>query len=279
MKLLPESEPALVTRLSGFAEGEAEMRIERMKVPSTDGAPIDVFVACPPSAARAPMLLWIHGGPVSAFADAWHWRWNPLPFTRAGYAVVLPNPRGSTGYGQAFIEGIWKNSWGAQCYEDVLAVADAVAARPDVDGTRTAAMGGSFGGYMVNWIGGHTDRFVALVSHAGIFDRDSLGGVSDYGVWFSDSFGVTVDEDREAFERFSPHRFVTKWKTPTLVLHGERDYRVPIGEALTLFEALQRNGVPSELVVFPDENHWILKPRNVIAWYEHVLRFLDAQVR
>jgi dipeptidyl aminopeptidase/acylaminoacyl peptidase len=279
MKLAPESEPALVARLSGFADGEARMRLERMKVPSTDGVPIDVFVARPPDTTRAPMLLWIHGGPVSAFADAWHWRWNPLPFTNAGYAVVLPNPRGSTGYGQAFIEGIWKNSWGAQCYEDVLAVADAVAARPDVDGTRTAAMGGSFGGYMVNWIGGHTDRFGALVSHAGIFDHDSLGGVSDYGVWFSDSFGVTVDEDREAFERFSPHRFVTKWKTPTLVLHGERDFRVPIGEALTLFEALQRNRVPSELVVFPDENHWILKPRNVVAWYEHVLRFLDAHVR
>ena len=278
MKLAPGSTPALVTRLSGFGDGEADMRIERMKVPSTDGTPIDVFVALPPGNAAAPMLLWIHGGPVGAFGDGWHWRWNPLPFTRAGYAVVLPNPRGSTGYGQAFIEGIWKNAWGAQCYEDVLAVADAVALRADVDDTRTAAMGGSFGGYMVNWIGGHTDRFRALVSHAGIYDHDSLGGASDYGVWFSDSFGVTVDDDREAFERYSPHRFVTKWKTPTLIIHGERDYRVPIGEALTLFEALQRNRVESELVVFPDEHHWIVKPRNVIAWHEHILRFLGARL-
>ena len=277
-RLMPDSEPALVARLSGFGEGEADMRVERLKVPSTDGVLVDAFVARPDGASRAPVLLWIHGGPVGAFADGWHWRWNPLPFTSAGYAVVLPNPRGSTGYGQDFVEGVWSNTWGAQCYEDVLAVADAVAARPDVDGARMAAMGGSFGGYMVNWIGGHTDRFRALVSHAGIYDHDSLGGASDYGVWFSSMFGVTVDEDREAFERFSPHRFVTAWKTPTLVLHGERDYRVPIGEALMLFEALQRNGVESELVVFPDENHWIVKPRNVIAWHEHILRFLGARM-
>jgi len=155
---------------------------------------------------------------------------------------------------------------------------DALEKRPGIDDERIAAMGGSFGGYMCNFIGGQTARYKALVTHASIFHLEAMCGASDYGPYFAIETGTTSWKDREAFEKHSPHRFVSKWKTPTLVLHGEKDYRVPISEALILFDALQEHGVHSELVVFPDENHWILKPRNIEAWYGHVLRFLGKHL-
>jgi dipeptidyl aminopeptidase/acylaminoacyl peptidase len=138
------------------------------------------------------------------------------------------------------------------------------------------AMGGSFGGYMTNWIGGQTDRFRLLVTHASLFDMSAFHGVTDVPAWWELMMGDHPWSGRD-FDRYSPHRFVSHWKTPTLVLHGERDFRVPLGEGLALFEALQRHGVPSELAVFPDENHWILKPRNIVAWYETVLDFFDRR--
>ena len=230
------------------------------------------------TAEKPPTLLWIHGGPIMASGDGWHWRWNPLIPVAAGYAVALPNPRGSTGYGQAFIEGIWRNRYGAECYEDLMAVTDALEARPDLDETRIAAMGGSFGGYMSNWIGGSTDRFRALVTHASLFDFRAFYGVTDLPAFWALELDGTPYADPDAFERYSPHTRVHKWKTPTLVIHGERDYRVPLGEGLALFEALQLHGVDSELLVFPDENHWILKPRNAEVWYGTVLGFLDEHL-
>jgi dipeptidyl aminopeptidase/acylaminoacyl peptidase len=191
-----------------------------------------------------------------------------------GYVVALPNPRGSTGTGQAFLEGIWGNAWGAQCYEDVMAWADTLERRSDVDASRMVAMGGSFGGYMTNWIGGSTDRFRALVTHASLYHLSSFWAVTDHPSFFRLMLGEDPIGDPLTFERYSPHTRVQHWRTPALVIHGEKDYRVPIGEALALFETLQSMGVPSELLVFPDENHWILRPRNVEAWYEAVLDFL-----
>ncbi len=273
------AEPRLLARLSGFDPKDAgSMVVSRFDVTSTDGARVDSYLLRPATPAKVVPLLWVHGGPIHQWGDVWHWRWNALVFADAGYAVVLPNPRGSTGYGQAFVEGIWKNSWGAQCYDDLMCVTDAVVKRPDLDGARIAAMGGSFGGYMMNWIGGHTDRFRALVTHASIFHFEAMFGASDYGTWFNVELGTSPWVDRAQFEKHSPHRFVGAWKTPTLVLHGEKDYRVPISEALILFEWLQAHRVPSELVVFPDENHWILRPENARAWYGHVLRFLGEHV-
>jgi len=230
------------------------------------------------STGREPVLLWIHGGPIGAWGDGWSWRWCALVAAAAGYTVVLPNPRGSIGYGQAFVAGIWGNVWGEQCYRDVMAVADAVAGRDDVDPARMCAMGGSFGGYMTNWIGGQTDRFTCLVTHAALFDLNAFYGVTDLPAWWSFQAGTQPYGDRDEHERYSPHRFVTDWKSPTLILHGEKDYRVPVGEALALFEALQLHGVDSELAVFSDENHWILKPRNIIAWYETVETFLARKL-
>ena len=182
--------------------------------------------------------------------------------------MALPNPRGSTGVSEEFLDGLWGNTWGEGCYGDVMAVADALAARPDVDGARLVAMGGSFGGYMANWIGANSDRFRCLVSHAGVFAFSHFHGTTDTPAFWALRMGGADAVGRPGGVRpLSPHRHVARWRTPTLVIHGERDYRVPIAEALALFEALQHHGVPSELLVFPDEDHSILKPRNIRVWY------------
>jgi dienelactone hydrolase len=273
-----DAEHTPITTLSGFSKEEIQVELRETTTRSTDGAMVHTFIVAPVGVTRPPVLLWIHGGPISAFGDLWHWRWNALVMAAAGYAVALPNPRGSTGYGQAFVEGIWCNQWGAQCFEDLMAVADALAADPRLDGTRMAAMGGSFGGYMTNWIGGHTARFKALVTHASIFHMEAFAGATDYPGWFQMEMSASPRGDGEALGRYSPHRFVSAWKSPTLILHGEKDYRVPIHESLMLFDALQELAIESELVVFPDENHWIAKPGNVAAWYGHVTRFLAAHL-
>jgi dipeptidyl aminopeptidase/acylaminoacyl peptidase len=276
VEIAPGAEPRLLANLSGMTEADgAEIaRWEPLPARSDDGATVDSFLVLPAGRnGRTPAMVWIHGGPIGSFHDGWHWRWNPLVAASAGYAVILPNPRGSTGYGQEFVEGIHNNEWGAECYRDVLCATEAAARRPEIDGERIGAMGGSFGGYMANWIGGHTERFRCLVTHASLFDMTAFYGATDYPAYLRFEFGSDPYGDRAAFERHSPARFVRGWKTPTLILHGERDYRVPVGEALALFEALQLHGVESELVVFPDENHWIQKPRNIEVWYRTFLEF------
>ncbi|MCU0676649.1 MAG: S9 family peptidase [Myxococcota bacterium] len=245
------------------------VRIEELQVPTADGKSVHTLVLFPEGEGPFPTLLWIHGGPISHFGDVWHWRWNPLVMLEAGFAVALPNARGSTGYGHDWAAEVWAD-WGGRCFDDLMRVTDALEARKDVG--KIAAMGGSFGGYMTAWIGGNTERFAALVDHAGLYDLRAFKGVTDFPGFFAAMIGGDL-------ERWSPHRFVDRWKTPTLVIHGDKDYRVPVGEALSLFEALQTRGVPSELLLFPDENHWILKPRNVRQWYEAVLEFLGRHLR
>ncbi len=255
-------------------------KIERFAVSSDDGVPVETILLTPRDAPGPhPTLLWIHGGPMSAWGDGWHWRWNPLVFVARGYAVAMPNPRGSTGYGQAFVQGIWGNTWGGQCARDLHAVSDALEARPDLDPTRIAAMGGSFGGYMSNWLGATTDRYRCLVTHASIYSMSQFYGTTDYPAWRTHSMGMTPYDGRDRYDLFSPERRVADWRTPTLIIHGERDYRVPIGEALALFEGLQLHGVPSDLLVFPDEGHWIQRPRNIVTWYDEVRAFLDRHLQ
>ena len=238
------------------------------------------FVVKPKNAqGRLPTLLWIHGGPIGMTADAWHWRWNPMLAVAQGYAVVQPNPRGSTGFGQPFVQGIWGNVWGDQCYKDLMAVTDAVAARPDVDPNRMMAMGGSFGGYMTNWIGTQTQRFKCLITHACVTTMAQFTGTTDHPAWwYLEMGGEDPYGDPAAYDRYAPIRHIKQWKTPALIIHGEKDYRCPIGEGLNLFEALQYHGVPSELLVFPDENHWIMKPRNIVVWYDTVLGFIKRHL-
>jgi len=274
------SPPKILARLSGHEKAEFTV-VENLTIASTDGASIQLFLVKPKDArGPLPLLLWIHGGPIGMDTDGWHWRWNPLLAVAQGYAVALPNPRGSTGFGQEFIQGIWGNVWGAQCYEDLMAVTDALVARPDIDGDRTMAMGGSFGGYMTNWIGSQTDRFKCLITHASIVTMAQFTGTTDHPAWwYLEMGGEDPYADMARFDRFAPIRHIKNWKTPTLIIHGELDYRCPINEGLNLFEALQYHGVPSELLVFPDENHWIVKPRNIAAWYEAVLEFIGRHLK
>lgn len=244
------------------------------------GKDVQAWIVTPPgfdAARRYPLLVLIHGGPQGAWSDAWSYRWNPQVFACAGYVVFMPNPRGSVGWGQEFVDDV-NADWGGRAYEDVMKGTDFAESLPYVDKGRTAAAGASYGGYMVNWIAGHTDRFRALVSHDGVFDLRSMAGSTEE-LWFTDwEFRGPYWDSAEMYERWSPSSYVKGFKTPTLVVHGELDYRVPISQGLSMFTALQRRGVPSRLLVFPDENHWVLKPANSVRWYREVLGWLDEWV-
>jgi dipeptidyl aminopeptidase/acylaminoacyl peptidase len=275
----PDRAPVPLARLSGFTPASNWAEIEHITTTSTDGAAIHSVITRPKGAKNTPTLLWIHGGPIGMAGDGWHWRWNALLATAQGYTVVQPNPRGSTGFGQAFVQGIWGNVWGRQCFEDLMAVTDALEQRPEVDPGRIMAMGGSFGGYMTNWIGTQTQRYRCLITHASIVTMAQFTGTTDHPAWwYLEMGGENPYDDMAGFDRYAPIRHISQWTTPVLIIHGEKDYRCPINEGLNLFEALQYHSVDCELLVFPDENHWILKPRNVVAWYENVLRFLGKHM-
>jgi len=245
------------------------------------GEPVRGFIVKPPHfdpTKKYPLVLLIHGGPQGAWLDAWSYRWNPQLFASRGYVAVMINPHGSTGYGQAFTEQI-SGDWGGAVYEDLMKGVDYIIKQGYVDQNRIGAAGGSYGGYMVNWILGHTDRFKALVSHAGVYNLTSMYGATEE-LWFPEwEFKGVPWENPELYEKWSPHLFAKNFKTPTLVTHGELDYRVPIGEGLQLFTTLQRRGVPSKLLYFPDEGHWVLKPQNSELWYKTVLDWFDQWLK
>lgn len=272
-ELSHEQVPRLVATLSGF-ELPTSIEIDDHRVCSTDGQIVQYFTVHDGSRPVRPSLMWIHGGPVGQWGDDWHWRWNPIVGAQQGYLMVLPNPRGSTGFGYKFVDDIFGNTWGGQCYQDLMVVTDDVSKRPDVDAKRMNAMGGSFGGYMTNWIGTQTDRFRRLVTHAGLFDLAMFHGVTDAPAWWAHAFNIAPFQERSAFASYSPIEHLENWKTPTLIIHGDLDYRVPVGEALALFEGLQDLGIDSKLLIFPDENHWILKPQNILMWYGQAFEFL-----
>lgn len=238
------------------------------------------FIVKPPQfdqSKKYPMVLLVHGGPQGAWLDNWGYRWNAQMWAARGYVTVLINPHGSTGYGQAFTEQI-SGEWGGAVYEDLMKGVDHVVKQGYVDANRIGAAGGSYGGYMVNWMMGHTDRFKAFVSHAGIFNSVSMYATEE--LWFQEwEFKGTPWEKPALYNKWSPHLHAAKFKTPTLVVHGELDYRVPIGEGIQLFSTLQRKGVPSRLLYFPDEGHWILKPQNSELWYKTVLDWFDQWLK
>ncbi|MEV8634964.1 prolyl oligopeptidase family serine peptidase [Streptosporangium sp. NPDC051023] len=241
-----------------------------------DGETVRAWLVLPEGASAqspAPLLLWIHGGPLSSWND-WSWRWNPWIMAQNGYAVLLPDPCLSTGYGPGMIRRGWRN-WGPRTLADLTAVTDKALELPELDASRTAAMGGSFGGYMANWIAGHTDRFKAIVTHASLWHLDQFAGTTDAAMYWQREFGPVGSE---LYRTLSPHLSLERVSTPMLVIHGDKDYRVPIGEALRLWWDLRRSEVESKFLYFPDENHWILKPGNAVAWYETVLAFLDQHV-
>ncbi|GAA1503142.1 S9 family peptidase [Sphaerisporangium rubeum] len=241
-----------------------------------DGVEIRGWLVLPEGASAAdpaPLLLWIHGGPVASWSD-WSWRWNPWIMAEQGYAVLLPDPCLSTGYGQEMLQRGW-GKWGPRTHADLMAITDACVARPDIDETRTAAMGGSYGGYMANWVAGHTDRFRAIVTHASLWNLDQFAGTTDSATYWQREFGPP---GAARYQELSPHNWLDQIRTPMLVIHGDRDYRVPIGEALRLWWDLRRSSVESKFLYFPDENHWVLKPGNVVTWYETVFAFLAQHV-
>ena len=246
-----------------------------------DDTPVQGWLIKPPhfdASKKYPAVVLIHGGPQGAWSNGWSYRWNGEMFAARGYVVLMPNPRGSSGFGQQFLEEISRD-WGGRVYTDIMNGVDRLAALPYVDGNRIGAAGASFGGYMVDWILGHTNRFKALVTHDGVYNLESMYGVTEE-LWFPEwEFGGTPWDNPELYEKWSPHRFVKNFATPTLVVHGELDYRVPIDQGLQLFTALQRRGVPSRLLLFPDEGHWVLKPQNSKLWHQTVLDWLDRWLK
>ena len=229
---------------------------------------------------KYPVAFIVHGGPEGSMGNLWHWRWNAQAFAGAGYGVVMIDFHGSTGYGQAFTDSIG-GDWGGKPLEDLkLGLAAALKQYPWLDGDRMCALGGSYGGYMINWIAGQwPERFKCLVTHDGIFDNRSMY-YSTEELWFPEwENGGPEYLNPAPYAKHNPIDFVAKWKTPTLVIHGQLDYRVPYAQGLAAFTALQRLGVPSELLYFPDENHWVLKPTNSVQWYETTLAWMNKWTR
>ena len=249
-----------------------------------EGTKVQAMLIRPPkfdAAKKYPLLVLLHGGPQTMWSNSWGYRWNPQVFSGAGYVTLMINRRGSTGYGQKFTNEI-TNDWGGKAYADVMNGVDfALKKYPFIDGSSMAAAGGSYGGYMADWIATHTGRFKAIISHAGVYDKVSMYATEE--LWFEEhDMQGTPWSNPESYRKWAPVTYageLGKFKTPTLVISGERDYRVPYTQSLEFFSALQRQGVPSKLVVFPDEGHWVLKPQNSQFWYKTFLDWLALYLR
>jgi dipeptidyl aminopeptidase/acylaminoacyl peptidase len=248
------------------------------------GDKVQGFLVKPPNfdaRKKYPVKFLIHGGPQGAWGDDWSYRWNPELFaaptssTSSGYVVIMINFHGSTGYGQKFIDTI-NGDWGGAPFEDLMKGLDhAEKTYPFIDKDRECALGASYGGYAINWILGHTDRFKCLVSHDGMFNAESAWGTTEE-LWFNDwEFKGTPYDKRASYQKWSPHQYAKNFKTPTLVIHDQRDYRLDVSEGLQLFTTLQMEGVPSKMLYFPDEGHWVLKPQNSQLWYKTVNDWVD----
>lgn len=267
-----------LTHLNDDLLGQYQLTpLEDFWVAGAENTQVQSFVVKPPGfnpASKYPVIMLIHGGPQGEWGEDWTYRWNAQIFAAAGYVVVMPNPRGSVGYGQKFTDDI-NQDWGGKPFDDLMAVADYVAKLPYVDADRMAAAGGSYGGYMIDWMLGHTNRFKAFVSHAGVFDlREEAESTEE--LWFPMwEFGGMPWDNPDVYDKWSPSHFIKDFQTPTLVVHGEMDFRIPYSQGLELYTALQMRKVPSELLVFPDEGHWVLKPQNSAFWYKTVLDWIN----
>jgi dipeptidyl aminopeptidase/acylaminoacyl peptidase len=249
-------------------------RLDEVRATAADGTPVRSWLVLPDGEGPHPLLLWVHGGPLHSW-NGWSWRWNPWLMAARGYAVLLPDPALSTGYGLDFVRRGW-GRWGDAPFTDLMAITDAALERTDLDTERTAAMGGSFGGYMANWIAGHTDRFRAIVTHASLWDLDQFAPTTDAPHYWTREMIAQMTREH------SPSRYADAIRTPMLVVHGDKDYRVPIGEGLRLWwDLLSRSDDPEpphRFLYFPDENHWVLAPQHAKLWYQTVLAFLSVHV-
>ncbi|MFN2509500.1 MAG: prolyl oligopeptidase family serine peptidase, partial [Chthoniobacterales bacterium] len=272
--------PAAVTHMNDALLSQIDMQpLEPFTFKGAGNADVQGFLLKPPGfdpAKKYPLKFLIHGGPQGAWGNSWTYRWNAQLFAATGnYVVVMINFHGSTGYGQAFTDSI-SGDWGGKPYVDLMKGLDYVEKTyPFIDRKRVAAMGASYGGYMANWILGHTDRFKCIVSHDGVFNTEAAYGTTEE-LWFIEwEFKGPPWKNRELYRKFSPHLFAEKFKTPTLVIHGQLDYRLDVAEGFQLFTTLQRLKVPSKMLYFPDEGHWVMKPQNARLWYKTVNDWVD----
>jgi dipeptidyl aminopeptidase/acylaminoacyl peptidase len=251
---------------------------------AADKTKLQGFLIRPPAfdpAKKYPVKFLIHGGPQGAWGDSWSYRWNAELFAANGYVVAMINFRGSTGYGQAVVDGV-NGDWGGKPFSDLMLGLDyAEQHYPFIDKSREAALGASYGGFMANWVLGHTDRFKCIVSHDGMFNPESAYGSTEE-MWFNewefkghpwDYYGKPDSEN--PFRKWAPMLSAKNFKTPTLVVHGQLDYRLDVSEGYQLFDTLQRLKVPSKMLYFPDEGHWVLKPQNAQLWYKTVNDWVD----
>lgn len=274
---LSQEKISFLTAFAREALGDVAMNPGQKTIFRYGDFDLEGYVVTPPAFdahEKYPLILLIHGGPQSAFLDSFHYRWNVELFASRGAIVAFCNPNGSTGYGHELTRAI-SQRWSDDCPNAIMAFVDHVIEQyPQVDPDRISAAGASFGGFMINWLMGHTDRFKAFVSHDGIFNTHMSAYITDE-LWFCDyEFGGTPYEVQEAYEKHSPHLFVDNFKTPTLVIQGEQDFRCFISEGLALFTALQYKGVESRLLYFPNEGHWVLDPADSFVWYGEVIDWL-----
>jgi dipeptidyl aminopeptidase/acylaminoacyl peptidase len=253
---------------------------ESVSVKGAGDRPMQMWILKPPgfqAGKKWPLAFLVHGGPQGAWEDGWSYRWNPEAWAAQGYVVALPNPRGSTGFGQKYVEEI-SGDWGGKCFEDLMAGVEYLEKLPYVDSQRMAAAGASFGGYMMDWFEGHTDKFKTLITHCGVYNFESMYATTDE-LWFDEwEHGGPPWKNGREYQRHSPHRFAKNFKTPMLIIHNDLDFRVPVSEGFQLFTTLQRLGVPSKMINFPDEGHWVLKPANSEYWYREVFAWLTKYV-
>jgi dipeptidyl aminopeptidase/acylaminoacyl peptidase len=271
-------EKALTAENAALKKEVAFTPPESRTVKGAAGATVQYWLIRPPNfdaSRKYPVVVLIHGGPQGAWEDAWSARWNPSLWAAQGWVLAAPNPRGSTGFGQKFVDEI-SGDWGGKAITDINAVVDEVAKLPFTDSTRMGIAGASYGGYAVNWILGHTNRFKAAVTHDGVFNLESMTMATEE-LWFTDwEFGGPPwsSKAREQFLQWSPHLYAHNIKTPTLIITNEQDFRVPVDQGLQMFTVLRRNGVPAEALVFPDEGHWVLQANNSRAWHEAVFGWM-----
>jgi len=282
-------DPEPVTHLNDSILAQIQMSpLESFWFTGAHGDKVEGFLVKPPNfdaSKKYPLKFLIHGGPQGAWGDDWSYRWNPELFasptssTPSGYVVIMINFHGSTGYGQKFIDAI-NGDWGGAPFEDLMKGLDyAENTYPFIDKDRECALGASYGGYMANWVLGHTDRFKCIVTHDGMFNAESAWGDTEE-LWFNDwEFKGTPYDNRELYRKWSPHEYAKNFKTPTLVIHGQKDYRLDVSQGFDLFTTLQMEGVPSEMLYFPDEGHWVLKPQNSELWYKTVNDWVDRWTR
>jgi dipeptidyl aminopeptidase/acylaminoacyl peptidase len=256
-------------------------RPESVTVGGADGAPMQMWILKPPGfdpGKKWPLAYLVHGGPQGAWEDGWSYRWCPELWAAQGYVVALPNPRGSTGFGQKYVDEI-SGDWGGKCFEDLMKGVEYLEKQPYIDKDRMAAAGASFGGYMMNWFQGHTEKFKTLIGHCGVYDFDSMYATTDE-LWFDEweHGGPPWGKNRASYEKHSPHRYAKNFKTPMLIIQNDLDFRCPVGQGHELFTTLQRLRIPSKMINFPDEGHWVLKPKNSEFWHKEVFAWLKKYV-